>query len=200
MLHSKRAVKVAIIDPGTNTAIRYCVYRLNEQNNVMCEIVAQDFIPGTASGTNYVQRMSMLTRTLVNQWMFKVADLYVIESQFENNVSVTLGVIMGIISGIRLNDVTLRTKRTGMVTVDKISYEVMTIHPAMKSSIILQITGTKPKAADIKILGVQAAINICEKYNDQTTLTLMKDSSKNDDIADTVCYAEALLRFIIMGK
>ena len=199
-LTAKQLISVAIIDPGTNSAIRFCVYRYSPQSGITCEVVMQTFIAGTASGDNYTERMSMLSRSLMEHSLFRCADLYVIESQFENNVTITLGVLIGIISTIRSADVSTRTKRTGTITVDKIPYDIMTMCPSMKSAVIVDTLHAKPNSKNIKDLGIHAAIQICQKYNDGATLEMLNDSTKKDDIADTVCYGEALLNFIRNGK
>ncbi len=191
----------AIIDPGTSMAIRYCEYHVRAlapgSNGVQCRILGQAFISSKAMGKNYVERIARIDQILNDDELFKTADVYIIEAQFELNVAISVGVILGILSGIRRDGIKTRVKRgSGVVTIDDLGYDVFSVPSQFKSQIILEQTGSKPTRANIKELGNQAALKLCTAYDDEATLNLMADSSKIDDISDTVCYGEALLKFL----
>jgi hypothetical protein len=192
-----RQIKVAIIDPGTNCAIRYSIFG-NVGGRVEWRHVSQYFFAGTNVGSCYVERMSMLARELASSELFKTVDLYLIESQYESNVTISLGALVGIISTLRSGEVCVRTKRTGVVAVEKLPYIISTINPRYKTHLFkkhMQPAEIK-NLGDVKECGKHMARLICRMIGDRTTFDMMADVGKSDDIADTVCYESALYEIL----
>lgn len=193
--NARRPIRVAILDPGTNCAIRYETFEVGLGGTYRWTHMFQTFFAGSVAGTCYVERMAMLSRELLASEMFRTCDLYVAESQFENNVTVSLGVIIGLISAARCGDVTVRTKeRTGAIALNSMSYVITTINPRYKTKVIaMYLRPDEIKAQkDLKKRGELAAIRICSQIYDAVTIEMLTTLSKSDDIADTVCYAKAL--------
>lgn len=187
---------MAIIDPGTNCAVRFSSFVTAETAGVRrvteWRHKSQIFFAGQTSGKNWQERMAMLTRFLSESALFKLCDVYVIEAQHENNVLITLGCIVGIITTMRQNEVVVRTKRSGNDAVETMPYVIATMKASIKSAVIKNVLGitlrSKKPLADIKDLGIQVAKKIATDMGDEATLEMLVDDAKIDDIADTVCY------------
>lgn len=178
------AVKVAIIDPGTNCAVRYSM--LNGPARVATTF-EQKFFKGTVTGNNAIERFAMMAAFLKNDSKFCSVDLYLLEEQFESNVHLIFGVIVGIIAGLRCDSMTTRVKRGGNVAVESIPWDVYTLPQSIKRSVI-----GKCKSTDTKDRAIARATEICTAIGDGQTLSLLISGGKIDDIADTVCYEYGL--------
>ena len=189
-------LRVAVIDPGTNMAIRYCIFSSNGRGGVMYRPISQFFFRGDLAGVNYVERMAVMSSQLLNSDIFKTVDLYIVEKQFETNVELSVGVIVGIISLLRAKDLVLKEKRSGNVAPESLSYQIMTVPAKVKKTAIEAVIGKLAKGADLKEGAKLAAHAICERDGDAQCLEMLRTHAKNDDIADTVCYVEGIVMCI----
>lgn len=193
-----RVMKVAIIDPGTNMAIRFCAYRSNGNGGIQYVPVYQYFFRGSLAGDTYVERVAVMCHEIGKFDIFKTVDLYLIEKQFELNVELSVGVIVGAISTLRRDTLVLHRKRSGNVEPESLAYQIMTIPATVKKLAIETVTGERPKPAALKEMGTVAAMMICEGLRDERGMEMLQAHTKCDDIADTICYAEGLA--IILNK
>ena len=121
-----------------------------------------------------------------------------VEHQFENNVVISLGIIVGIIMSMRNKEVSERIKRTGVRAIDSIPFLILTLEPSMKTAMIKNYA--KISKNDMKTPGIEAAIKICSEIGDVETLNLLESGGKIDDIADTVCYEYAFYNWLYSIK
>jgi hypothetical protein len=199
----EREILLAVVDPGTNCAIRYVtvrtlIYREGAQSDLAVHIACQTFFHGTTAGDSYSERMAMLYLQLSSDRCFLKADFYVIEEQFENNVILTVGVLTGIITSLRACGIEIRTKRSGNQEPASLPYRILTTPCQFKTYAINFHEGPSGKQtkADIKDRGVAAALKICDRDGDFRTIQMITAGSKADDIADSVCHEWAIRNFL----
>jgi hypothetical protein len=200
----EREIRITTIDPGTNCALRHSALRAHayapgEKAAFNTRALGQTFFRGLTAGADYVERMQMLSKHMETDPDCQRADVYVIEGQFELNVSITVGVLIGIISGLRSREVEVRTKRSGARAPAAMPYMILEI-PASFKTHALRVHGGRPDGKiakeEFKELACIAATKICRDLDDMLALELMQDSAKADDIADTICHEYALFAYL----
>jgi len=193
-------IRIAVIDPGTNCAIRHSEVTLTVPNSngragFNTRPLGQRFYAGGTAGKNYVERMAGLAAFLEGDQLFWQAHFYLVESQFEMNVAITVGVLIGIISSRRgARPENFRRKRTGTLAAE-LPYEILGVPPQLKSHSIHAICGQRPAQKDIKELSIRAATEICRNIGDAEGASYL-NGKKADDAADTVCMEHAIYSFL----
>lgn len=201
---------LAFIDPGTNTAVRY-ISLSAPQGAPLFLNTAQEFYrcKGKSAGDGYAENSALLTKLLLESPHFRTADFYFIENQYEKNVTITLGLILGALAAARSSEiVTEERKRAGGHKIKHMPYRIIGLPTTYKGATIEELTPEPEgpplkgpaRSANLKERAVQAATLICQRDQDLRTLSLMAESQEAHDIADTVCYAEALSRYLASGK
>lgn len=212
-------IRFALIDPGTNCAIRTVDYEYANGVLVSRTLVAQRLFRLTGTGDSYIERMNMLALRMSECAELGTVDAYLLEQQFESNVVITLGVIIGIIAALRKDEMRLRQKRTGTICVERMSYEVFLMNASIKSdgiayasslagidfaaAAMAEVCPIRPKkmAAKDKSLALKTAGIYAAKYiaaSEEETMALLLDT-KADDVADLVCYECALWFMLLTG-
>jgi hypothetical protein len=196
-------ILIGVIDPGTNCAIRYIalrtlIHREGGQSDIAVQIACQTFFHGATAGDTYSDRMAMLYLKLQADPCFLRASFYIIEEQFENNVMLTVGVLVGIITALRAGSAEIRVKRSGNQEPVSLPYTILTSPCQFKTYAINahEPPCGKISKAEIKDRGVAAALKICERDGDVRTIQMITSTSKADDIADTVCHEWAIRSFL----
>lgn len=198
-----REIRITTIDPGTNCAFRHCALKVSSVSpegvaSFETRMLGQTFFHGPTTGKDYVERMQMLSKHMIGDPACMKSDIYAIEGQFKSNVTITLGVLIGIISTLRSQEVSVRTKRTGACVPANMPYMIAELPTTLKSCGIRHVLSTLDKIPKEKLkrAACVAATKICTDLGDADTLKLMTDVTKSDDIADTVCYEYALFAYL----
>lgn len=191
---------IAVIDPGTDCAIKYTELVLDE-NGLSQQSKGVWFFKGTKAGKTYFERMCVMNRDMFTDPRAKNVDIYIIESQFESNVVISVGVLIGIITSLRAQDVEYKTKRTGSVQLQSAAYTISSVRADLKTGLFKDlgcpVKGTgKERSKKIKETAVDVASSLCERDGDIETHTLLKEGSKVHDIADALCLTECVFREI----
>ena len=189
----KKSLNFTIIDPGTNCSFRYVRIWI-DNGSILSQTLGHFFFKGSSAGANFIERMSMLSKNLGQEVLFCTSDYYIIEEQFENNVYISVGVLIGIISNLRCNSVQTRLKaRSAVATPCDMPYQIYSIPCYFKTRILEQYSSI---TGDLKLKAVEAAVKLCESTGDTNTVALMNSVIQSHDIADTVCYQKALIMFL----
>lgn len=189
-------LRITTIDPGTNCALRHSELTLlapdaGGRAAFRTRPLGQGLFLGGTAGGCYAERMAGLAAFLGEDPLFWEADYYLIESQFELNVAISVGVLLGIISARRPRPEHFRTKRSGARAADRLPYEVLSAPPQLKSHAIHSLCGERPTRENIKALGIAAAREICARAADAGGAALL-EGAKADDFADAVCIEHGL--------
>lgn len=139
-----------------------------------------------ASGLrDHTERYAYLAACLSNWKNFCDCSKYFIESQHQKNVIITEGMLRGVIAAIR-QPLGYDTNRNGKVNKVILPYTVHGLDTSWKTAIIVKYS---MKTGDIKADGIKTARILA---SDPHTIELL-DKTGNDDVADTVCYAQYVI-------
>jgi hypothetical protein len=191
-------VVMAFVDPGTNAAVRYIEARLGEGRPEF-RVAGQEFFrcKGKCAGADYSENSALLGKQLASSALFGGADYYFLENQHEKNVMITLGYIIGVLGALRAGELEVATrKRTEGYVVVRMPYRVLGVPTWYKGDVMNRLA---PGAGDLKERAVAAAKMICERDGDDESLALMREAGVAHDIADTVCYGEAVSTYLWTG-
>lgn len=181
----KGFVRVISIDPGTiNYAIRIEDRHLDGWITPVYFNVWQLKSRGAQSSNDPITHYSVLTRKLMEiKELWKEADIVIVERQLAINYKATR-VMQHTISFFEINMMDLPHY--------PVIYDIM---PQMKGKML----GAPPRISkkELKDWAVIRARELLEMRRDDWSLEVMNRSSKKDDLADTICQAEAM--FILWG-
>lgn len=170
MIHSTRC-GYAIIDPGASFAMRI----------VQDGRIAQYLIRADLADTDYAGRMAYIAHELRANTFLKDVKIFFIEHQYENNVLIQYGAIVGILMTLAHDKLVLRTKRTGRAAVQSYGPHICDLPVTKKTEIL----GKQRNYTDRKEAACQYALANLDR-NDPAYEYIATDGS--DDVADTVCY------------
>ena len=200
---SKSPITIATIDPGTNCSFRYTELSASQTGDnftIALNIInsKQTLFRGSSTGRNYTARVAAMTKFLASDECFMKTDYYIIEAQFEASMTIQIGVLLGIITTLRMGEFVTRTKRSGTVEVCELPYMVLTVPTNFKMYTIMSVLKPphRPSRDELKEFAILAASKIAHGVGDEALLEMLSGEKKVDDIADAYCHEYAILTFL----
>jgi hypothetical protein len=206
MLRDGQTLFVCYIDPGRALAIRFESLHMAANGDIYRSQFKQYFFRLDLDTRKIGSGLDSTTMAMAKHMTSDVPELrnthiYFIENQFELSVARNYGAIAGVIATIRVGDVSYgpsSNRRGAANVVTTKPYAIVPIGGYVRVNYLktvapdFWIKGQKRTPAELKELVIKIANMVLTSMGDTDTLDMLDATKKQDDIADTVCFADAV--------